>query len=1592
MRSHREAPSSSRLRLGCLKQGSSGLMYACQQGDLPGVVRILGEQVPVSAYRQDRNRRTALHYCRGSAVAGQLVTAAPGLLDSPDRDGLTPLHLAVIQGDTALVSLLIAQGADIDALDNERHSVVHWATVCCELDCLRLLLSAGANPSAPDILGGCPLHYAAQLCGAPLAQGAIPGHALRILKELLNAKSTSVHVVDHEGRSPLLWAAAAGSPEAVIALIKAGAHVEAADRDGLTALHCAASRGNTGCIETLITLCGAAVDVIDCNGCTSLHYAATLGHADATSLLLDLDAAPDRQDRKGRTPAHCACAKGQLETVKILANHKANLWIRNIKGDLPLHDAVASGRRKLVLYLLQLKDGFINSSGHDGKTLLHIAASHDHADICKILLDHGAVVNPLYRTTRDVMVTPLDCALHKGNKSTAKYLQIHGGIPAVKLNAEESNKDQKVKLQSITPTTAVKQTRSSVLRSGGRLSKTDDTRKPKKDSSSDNKYKGKPEAVTTFQQIEHNPNNIRIRTKSLTKVHCSSSSDDSNIEEFCTCIHRCHHGKRLYLLQSPRRLTRKDIKELSKNSHSDSDIHTRSHSRCDKQRDKRSSTSMSERQRSNSRSTRQLKSARSKINRSDSKDNSSDYKERRKPARDRSHSRSNRPRSQRRKHISTEDSDETLSSEEFSSDRGKKYKTSSHSSSKSKTSNKTKTYTRRTMHSYSEEDVSEEEKPNRVSKSVSSSPKSRRKSRKNEAKSPRHISEERIVKRKTLKTETTTKRTVTPNADSQSESESEEDDSEDIDDTVEIINTSKAKRKSDKVVGKVRYRRSVSDEDEIVDNSKTRTKSRSSGRVNEKARSKKSEKQKSSEISELSESDDKYASKKSSSKTKESKTKKQEKVISKSKQKNDADSSLDKPTSKSKDRKKVTSESTKTTTSTMTEKKVKQSKIKQNEDVSDSELSQLNIKNKKQTFTTSESENDMQSSGTKKGKVITEAEIHKTEENDQDVQGMETINNLNNNLSNEGDGKIESGTMDKKVEEIQTPSTAPQISEQSNSDLIEGSIKDTTDLVEQSKEQSDITKSEQISAVETKLGLQTTELAEHITESATELVQKMSEDLNLPSDKLLQNSENINKEENNIKEVKQEAENIVKSTDVEPVPNNTDKIIDSKALPADESKMDNKDQMSLEDKLIGERINQPIAAENFIGSFEATPALHMIEMVPPPERFIQLEYNKNDEGRKESLYTSEDDTTDSSEDSEKFEKNQTPRTAMDDLRFCASEKFEGQSSVLDSSIVDTTAPPSAANTWSSMGSPSRRKKLKRRTKNRSRTLSEEVSERGYESSGMMDSGFEPSPRVITRPKSVGPKAVSKNRKIPEKKVTRPGRAIDRKPGDKNAVNMTTVNQSMQANIRRYYTERIIFQHLLDLKRLQIRSSRAHEAVLVKRAIDQYHRSNPQVARYTDKEFTYEAFERHLYDTLKKLQKVGSSNYKTIAESFIENECKSNPLFCTTKTFRCNHATHAYTGIPCAAYIPLMNHHTIPKPGFPKVPEPSFLPRIKTGEKHDKNAVALELSHGNDKQLITLPSDKLDVNKKYYVTFSVRGSNPTSEAEGKASPKTAKPTK
>lgn len=110
-----------------LQIGATPLMHACQQGDRARVLRLLKEQEETIGYR-DRTLRSALHYCMDAGIGGAVAAAAPELVNAPDAEGHTPLHLAVIAGDTQLVAVLLANGADVNAKDLEGHSVLHWAT------------------------------------------------------------------------------------------------------------------------------------------------------------------------------------------------------------------------------------------------------------------------------------------------------------------------------------------------------------------------------------------------------------------------------------------------------------------------------------------------------------------------------------------------------------------------------------------------------------------------------------------------------------------------------------------------------------------------------------------------------------------------------------------------------------------------------------------------------------------------------------------------------------------------------------------------------------------------------------------------------------------------------------------------------------------------------------------------------------------------------------------------------------------------------------------------------------------------------------------------------------------------------------------------------------------------------------------------------------------------------------------------------------------------------------------------------------------------------------------------------------------------
>lgn len=92
------------------------------------------------------------------------------IADLPDFDGIsplnvnsrgsfgnTPLHVAAIRGDTAMIASLLDAGAVIDAAGEYQYTPLHEAVEQGHLDAVRVLLEHGASLAAVTYDGETPL-------------------------------------------------------------------------------------------------------------------------------------------------------------------------------------------------------------------------------------------------------------------------------------------------------------------------------------------------------------------------------------------------------------------------------------------------------------------------------------------------------------------------------------------------------------------------------------------------------------------------------------------------------------------------------------------------------------------------------------------------------------------------------------------------------------------------------------------------------------------------------------------------------------------------------------------------------------------------------------------------------------------------------------------------------------------------------------------------------------------------------------------------------------------------------------------------------------------------------------------------------------------------------------------------------------------------------------------------------------------------------------------------------------------------------------------------------------------------------------------
>jgi len=208
------------------------------------------------------------------------------------------------------------------------------------------------------------------------------------------------------GESALTRAVKANDVQAVRALIKSGADVNAKSGDGSTPLLWAANNGSVE-IARLLIAARAAVDAANDFGITPLLQASRVGDAAMVDLLLRSGADPSRAHPEGETPLMAASRAGSVEAVRLLLARGADVnAAEKIQDTTALMWAAAEGHIDVVDVLLEAgadinKQGRVttlterNNADHPtgGFTALMYAARAGNEALVRRLVDKGADIN-----------------------------------------------------------------------------------------------------------------------------------------------------------------------------------------------------------------------------------------------------------------------------------------------------------------------------------------------------------------------------------------------------------------------------------------------------------------------------------------------------------------------------------------------------------------------------------------------------------------------------------------------------------------------------------------------------------------------------------------------------------------------------------------------------------------------------------------------------------------------------------------------------------------------------------------------------------------------------------------------------------------------------------------------------------------------------------------------------------------------------------------------------------------------------------------------------------------------------------------------
>ncbi|MCT7546124.1 ankyrin repeat domain-containing protein [Aliarcobacter cryaerophilus] len=326
--------------------------------------------------------------------------------DEEGFSGFTPLYDSIFKNNWEIAKLLIEAGADVNI---KRETDLKYTPLLLisaitepSIDIFNMLIKAGADINAKDKKSWTPLHWASG------------NNHIELVKVLIKAKANlnekATYSNDEEGFfgiTPLYASITLNNWEIAKLLIEAGADVNLGIETDLkyTPLLLITSQKEPSLdIFNMLIKAGADINAKDKNSWTPLHWASRKNHIELVKVLIKAGADinekatyyDDEEGFSGITPLYASITLNNWEIAKLLieAGADVNLGIETDLKYTPLLLITSQKEPSLDIFNMLIKAGAdINAIDKDSWTPLHYAVKNNHIEIVNLLIEAGADVN-----------------------------------------------------------------------------------------------------------------------------------------------------------------------------------------------------------------------------------------------------------------------------------------------------------------------------------------------------------------------------------------------------------------------------------------------------------------------------------------------------------------------------------------------------------------------------------------------------------------------------------------------------------------------------------------------------------------------------------------------------------------------------------------------------------------------------------------------------------------------------------------------------------------------------------------------------------------------------------------------------------------------------------------------------------------------------------------------------------------------------------------------------------------------------------------------------------------------------------------------